>query len=206
MLAAVILAAGESRRMGFPKALLPYHGRTFLEHLVEITRHPQIGARIGARRVVIGAHQEEIGRRVPLPSDEWVVNPRWRNGQLSSIRAAIDSLSGVETDGMLLILVDHPLVTARVVETMLEAFERLPGSIVIPTWQERRGHPVIFPARLFADLQGASDEVGARAVVWAHAEEVVEVPTQEEGILLNIDDRATFERLFPASSFEPPPS
>ncbi|HVB32789.1 MAG TPA: nucleotidyltransferase family protein [Patescibacteria group bacterium] len=196
MLAAVILAAGESRRMGFPKALLPYRSGTFLEHLIGITEH----ARIGARRVVVGAHEEEIGRSVTLPSGDWVVNREWSKGQLSSIRAAIESLSGVETEGILLVLVDHPLVTKRVVGTMLEAFDRLPGSIVIPTWQGRRGHPVILPTRLFPELRRASDEVGARAVVWAHADEVAEVPTEEEGVVLDIDDRATFERLFPSSS------
>ncbi len=193
MLAAVILAAGESRRMGFPKALLPYRGRTFLEHLVEISEHP----RIGARRVVIGAHEEPIRQSVALDSGDWVVNPEWRKGQLSSIRAAIASLEGVETEGILLMLVDHPFVTKAVIEIMFEALDRLPGSIVIPTRGNRRGHPVIFPARLFPELRAAPDGIGARAVVWAHAAEVVEVPVEEEGILLDIDDRATFERLLP---------
>ncbi|HVB99331.1 MAG TPA: nucleotidyltransferase family protein [Candidatus Dormibacteraeota bacterium] len=194
MLATTILAAGESRRMGFPKALLPFRGGTFLEHLIEVTAHP----RMGARRVVIGAHEEQIRQSVALAPGDWVVNPEWRKGQLSSIRAAIGSLSGVETEGILLALVDHPFVTRRVVEIMMEAFDRLPGSIVIPTCRNRRGHPVIFPARFFPELCAASDDIGARAVVWAHAGEATEVPIDEEGILLDIDDRATFERLFPA--------
>jgi molybdenum cofactor cytidylyltransferase len=130
-------------------------------------------------------------------------NREWRKGQLSSIRAAIASLKGVETEGILLALVDHPLVTRPVVETMLEAFDRLPGSIVIPAWQGRRGHPVIFPALLFPELIRAPDETGGRAVVWAHAEEVVEVPTEEQGVVLDIDDRAAFELLFPPSPSEP---
>jgi molybdenum cofactor cytidylyltransferase len=182
--------------MGFPKALLPYQGGTFLEHLLEVTRHE----RIGARRVVVGAHQEPIQQGATLPSGEWVINPDWQKGQLSSIRAAILSLKEVETEGILLALVDHPFVTKQVVEALIEAFDRSPGSIVIPTWRKRRGHPVIFPVRLYAELRGASDEVGARAVVWAHAKEVVEVQTEEEGVVLDIDDRATFERLFPPSS------
>ncbi len=195
MLAAVILTGGESRRMGSPKALLPYHGHTFLEHLIEVTEH----RRLGVRRVVTGASHAEIVRRVPLPAEVVVMNRGWQKGQLSSIRAAIESLRSVETEGMLVTLVDHPLITAAVVESLISAFDRSPRSIVLPTWQGRRGHPVIFPARLYSELYDASDDVGARAVVWAHKKEIFEVPCEEEGVVLDIDDRATFDRLFPAT-------
>jgi molybdenum cofactor cytidylyltransferase len=196
MLAAVILSGGESRRMGSPKALLPYHGHTFLEHLLEITRHP----RIGVRRVVVGASRGEIARRVVLAQELGVMNEEWRKGQLSSIRAAIENLRGTETEGMLVALVDHPLISSEVVAALIEAFDRSPSSIVLPTWNGRRGHPLIFPSRLYEELVAASDDVGARAVVWAHKGDVVEVPVSEEGVVLDIDDRATFERLFPGEA------
>jgi molybdenum cofactor cytidylyltransferase len=195
MLAAVILTGGESRRMGSPKALLPYHGRTFLEHLLEVTEHP----RVGIRRIVTGANHAEIVRRLPLPADIVVMNRSWQRGQLSSIRAAIESLRAVETEGMMLTLVDHPLITKAVVESLIAAFDRSPRSIVLPTWQGRRGHPVIFPSRLYSELYHAPDDVGARAVVWAHKNEVIEVPCEEEGVVLDIDDRATFDQLFPST-------
>ena len=79
MLAAVILSGGESRRMGSPKALLPYQGRPFLEHLLEITKHPKIGV----RRVVLGAHAQAIARAIPLEADEIVINTEWEKGQSS---------------------------------------------------------------------------------------------------------------------------
>lgn len=180
--------------MGSPKALLPYRDRTFLEHLLEVTDHP----RLGVRRVITGASHAEIVRRVSLPADVVVMNRRWQKGQLSSIRAAIESLRVTETEGMLVALVDHPLIDGKVVEALLAAFDSSPRSIVLPTWQGRRGHPVIFPARLYAELYNAPEEVGARAVVWAHKNEVVEVPCEEEGVVLDIDDRATFDKLFPA--------
>jgi molybdenum cofactor cytidylyltransferase len=196
MIAAVILTGGESRRMGSPKALLPYQGRTFLEHLLELTRHP----RIGARRVVTGASHTEITHRVSLPPGIVVANRQWQKGQLSSIRAAIQSLRALETEGMLIVLVDHPLITAGVIAALIETFDRSPDLIVLPTWQGRRGHPLIFPSRLYSELYNAPDDVGARAVVWAHKNEIVEVPTEEEGVVLDIDDRATFDRLFPFES------
>ncbi len=196
MLAAVILTGGESRRMGSPKALLPYRGKTFLEHLLEITTHP----RIGVQRVVTGADHAEITHGVALPPGVVVVNRRWQRGQLSSIRAAIESLRSMETEGMLLALVDHPLVTRDVVAALIAAFDGSPRSIVVPVWRGRRGHPVIFPARLYSELYAAPEDVGARAVLWAHKNEVVEVRTEEEGVVLNINDRDTLERLFPSDS------
>src|SRR5215472_17577075 len=101
MLAAVILSGGASQRMGSPKALLPYHRRPFLEHLLQITTHPQIGV----RRVVLGAHAELISKAVQLREEEIVINEHWEQGQLRSIHAALGTLPP-ETDGMLLCLID----------------------------------------------------------------------------------------------------
>src|SRR5438046_4437355 len=96
MLAAVILSGGASSRMGSPKALLPYQGRPFLEHLLEVTLRPEIGV----RRVVLGAHAEPIAKVVDLKADEIVINHEWERGQLSSIQAALRSLPP-GTDGIL---------------------------------------------------------------------------------------------------------
>lgn len=181
--------------MGSPKALLPHRDGTFLEHLLAITIHP----RIGAQRVVVGASREEILARIPLPPEIVLMNDDWRKGQLSSIRAAIASLRAIETEAILVALVDHPLITAAVIDALISAFDRSPRSIILPIFSGRRGHPVIFPAHLYDELVAASDEIGARAVVWAHAAEILEVPVDEEGVILDIDDRSTFDRLFPAN-------
>jgi len=247
MVAVVILAAGESRRMGQPKALLsfpetfslegargmknrpaaqaageprlaptktkskPNAGRfgftqhksgpaadtkpkTFLEHLIEVTRHP----RAGILRVVVGAHAAEIRARVKLPDAAIVVNENWASGQLSSLQAAIRSLSPSETEGMLVCLVDHPLISAPLVSMLIETFERDKNKIVIPTYRGKRGHPVIFPSALYAELLGVRgdtpENIGARAVVRAHAADVVEIPANEEGVIINLNDPETFRR------------
>ncbi len=190
MLAAVILAAGESRRMGTPKALLPYRGSTFLEHLLEVTRHP----RIRLTRVVLGANAEEIREKAELDPATVVVNADWAQGQLSSIQAALRSLPRGLTEGVLLCLVDQPLVTPKLVAALIEAFDSTRRPIVIPTYKGKRGHPVLFASTLYDDLLAASPEVGARAVVWAHAAEVLEAPTDEEGAVLNLNDPETLRR------------
>jgi molybdenum cofactor cytidylyltransferase len=120
------------------------------------------------------------------------VNPDWQSGQLSSIKAAVKSIGAKSTDGVLLCLVDHPLITSSLVNELVSAFYREKKSIVVPTFHGRRGHPVIFSAQLFDELLAAPEETGARAVVWNHANDVCEVPTSEQGIVLNLNDPETF--------------
>jgi molybdenum cofactor cytidylyltransferase len=189
-LAAAILAAGESRRMGAPKALIPYRGTTFAGHLLEVTRH----ARVGMTRVVLGAGADEIREKLRLDAASVVLNPDWPKGQLSSIQAAIRSLPEGETAGLLLCPVDHPIVSAKLVARLIEEFDSTGKSIVLPTYQGQRGHPVIFRAGLYRELLEASMEVGARQVVWAHQGDVVELSTDEEGVVLNINNPQTLRR------------
>ena len=190
MLAAVILAAGESRRMGQPKALLPYRGRAFLDHLIGVTRHP----RIGLTRVVLGAGAEEIREKLKLDPAGVVVNPHWEKGQLSSIKAALRSLPPGTTEGILLCLVDQPLISTALVDRLIKQFDSSAKPIVIPTYNGKRGHPVLFRSALYDELLAAPLDLGARAVVWTHAADVLEVPTDEEGVILNLNDPETLKR------------
>jgi molybdenum cofactor cytidylyltransferase len=192
VLAAMILSAGASSRMGRPKALLPYREGTFLEHLIEVTRHP----RISVTRVVLGAGAEVIRAIAKLDASIVVLNPDWEQGQLSSICVGIRNLEGIETDGIVLCPVDHPLVSARLVSELIERFYEARKSIVVPTYKGRRGHPAIFSSELFGELLAAPADKGARAVVWAHSADVLEVPTDEEGVVLNINDPDMLSRAF----------
>jgi molybdenum cofactor cytidylyltransferase len=192
MLAAVILSGGASSRMGSPKALVSYQGRPFLEHLLSVTIHPAIGV----RRVVLGPDAEAIAKDIALAPEEILINHDWEQGQLSSIHAALRSLPP-DTEGMLLCPVDHPLVSAALIASLIDAFLASRAPVVVPSYWGRRGHPVIFSAAVYDQLLNAPLAQGARAVVWKHKGEVHEVTTVEEGCVLNLNDPGAMERITP---------
>lgn len=194
-LAAAILSAGESRRMGSPKALIPYRGTTFAGHLLGVIRHP----RVGFVRFVLGAGADKIRERLQLDPASTVLNSDWPKGQLSSIQAAIRSLPPDATAGLMLCPIDHPIVSAELVAQLITEFDSTGKAIVLPTYRGRRGHPVIFRASLYEELLAASPELGARQVVWAHQADVVEVPTEEKGVVLNLNDPETLKHAITTS-------
>jgi molybdenum cofactor cytidylyltransferase len=89
---------------------------------------------------------------------------------------------------MLLCLIDHPLISSALVSELIDHFRKSRKLIVLPVYEGRRGHPVIFRSTLYDELLAAPPQVGARQVVWAHADDIVEVSTEEEGVVLNLND------------------
>jgi CTP:molybdopterin cytidylyltransferase MocA len=170
--------------MGSPKALASIQGKTFVQHLLDATRHP----RIGLTRIVLGADADKIRSSLDAFADSVIINEEWQSGQLSSIQAAIQSLPEGATEGLILCPVDHPLINPGLVAKLIAEFDSKNKRIVLPSFRGRRGHPVIFHQDLYAELMAALPEVGARQVVWAHDNDILEVPTQEEGVILNLND------------------
>lgn len=184
MIAAVVLSAGESSRMGRPKALLPIEGETFIGRIVTALKRTQVGKIV----VVLGHNAEELAAAIRPLAVEILVNPDYKLGQLSSLQVAARHLQNdADCDGMLLHLVDHPYIDAALVDRMIQRFHETPKDIVVPRWRGKRGHPVLFSRRLFAELLAAPLDQGAKAVVNAHANETLEIETDEEGIALDID-------------------
>ncbi len=194
MIVAVILAAGESSRMGRPKALLPIHGVSFIEKIVGVLRAANI-----ARIIVVLGHEAEAMRRqigdLPVAI---LVNEDYKKGQLSSLIAAIRNLEASEQargiDGILVHLVDHPYISTGLIHVMVDKFYTTKKSIVIPRYRGRRGHPVIFSRTLFSELLAAPLDQGAKAVVHAHRDDTLEFDTEEEGVTIDIDTPEAYRR------------
>ena len=148
---------------------------------------------------MLGAGADKIREKLAIGSRLDRDESGLAEGQLSSIQAAIRSLPPDATEGLMLCPVDHPLVSAELVAQLIEEFDSSGKPIVLPTYRGRRGHPVIFRASLYEELLAASPDVGARQVVWAHQTEVLEVPTEEEGVVLNLNDPETLKHAITTS-------
>ena len=184
MISAVILSAGESSRMGRPKALLPIAGETFIEKIVGALKKASVQRVI----VILGHNADEMKRRIEHLPVEILHNPDYKLGQLSSLQVALRRLEKeADCDGVLVHLVDHPYLDAKLVETLMERFLTSGKLIVLPRYKGKHGHPVIFSRRLFKELLSAPMDQGAKAVVNAHRGDTLEIDTENEGITLDID-------------------
>jgi molybdenum cofactor cytidylyltransferase len=195
MIVAVILAAGESSRMGRPKALLLIEGVRFIERIVNALKSTHVGRIV----VVLGHHAEEMRQKIADLPVEVVINPDYQRGQLSSLVAAIRSLDSSHTpekiDGILVHLVDHPYLSPALVNSMIDRFYETKKLIVAPRYRGRRGHPVIFSRSLFSELLNTPLDQGAKAVVHAHRKDTLEIDTEDEGVTIDIDTPEEYRQL-----------
>jgi molybdenum cofactor cytidylyltransferase len=186
VISAIVLAAGKSERMGRPKALLPFRGRTFLGNILDAISHTSIEDTF----VVLGHHHEEIERSVSLPSV--VFNPNYEQGMITSFQAGIRALSW-DASGAFLFLVDHPVVEPATIEAMI--MNLAPNRIVLPTFDGHRGHPVLFSSEVLEEILALPSTEGANIVVRKNPARIVQVPVSTAGILVDIDTPEQFEKL-----------
>jgi molybdenum cofactor cytidylyltransferase len=183
-IAAVVLAAGRSSRMGERNKLLAdVDGAAMITHTVDALLATPV------RPVVVVTGHDEAAVRAALAGREviFVHNPRWSEGMSTSLCAGVGQL-GEDVDGALVCLGDMPRVRAAHVEALLGAFDPAGGrSICVPTWERRRGNPVLFARRHFAEMRVLSGDVGARALLEKHASLVCPVPMPDRGVTLDVD-------------------
>jgi molybdenum cofactor cytidylyltransferase len=190
MISGILLAAGESRRMGSPKALLSYQGQTFIERICTAF----LSAGVDELVVVLGAHADALRPALPShPALRTVVNARYFQGQLSSLMVGIGALSP-DSEAAVVNLVDHPLVSSATIKALIDSFRASPLPILIASHQGRRGHPVLFSSQVYGEILAAPLDQGAKVVVRKNPSRVREVQLDDPGILADIDTPEDYKR------------
>ena len=189
MICALVLAAGQSRRMGTPKLLLPLQGRPLLVHVVdELLCSP-----VDEVLVVVGEEGGPIrdalaGRRV-----RFVTSAHAGGEMLGSVRCGFSAIRD-ECAAVLVALGDQPGVTADVVDALVHAFRTTGRGIVVPTHQNRRGHPLLLAMHYRDEILAGYENVGLRGLLGAHPEDVLEVEVATPGVLEDIDAPEDYRR------------
>lgn len=196
MIAAVVLAAGGSRRLGRPKQLEPWGRTTLLGHVVERARlFP-----VEEIWVVLGADAEDILGAVDLGGCGVIENPEWEEGLASSLRVALDALTRLsKATGALILLGDQPDVSPEVVAELVDRFGRTKSQAVVPKYRYTWGNPVIVGRPLWPRLMSLTGDEGARSLLRAHPEWVEEV-WFERLVPRDVDTQADVEELRPRRS------
>lgn len=187
--AGIVLAAGESRRMGRAKMTLPFGDSTLLETVIGALEEA-----VDSVTVVLGRNWEEVSATIAHRNVETFVNPRPEGGMLSSAQWALAQLQD-EADAFLFALGDQPRIQPTVVETLLAAAERSVKGIVLPIYAGKRGHPVLFRARYKQAILALPLTMGLNAIARAHPDDVEEVPVDTPSIHQDIDTPEDYARL-----------
>lgn len=189
-IAAVVLAAGRSSRMGAHKLLLPLGGSPLVSYAVRAAQDSAAEPIV----VVLGHDAERVAGALPPGRHRVVVNDRYREGMATSLRSG---LAAIDTPiaGAVVLLADQPLLTAEIVNRVLVDAASHPAAIVAATYAGARGHPVYFPAALFRELAAVEGDAGGRSVITRHADllRTLAIEPPERG--LDVDRPAVYERL-----------
>jgi molybdenum cofactor cytidylyltransferase len=197
---AIVLAAGQSTRMGQPKALLPCPpaGRTFVTQIIYVLREGGVRTIAVIGRMNDPDLRREVGAAVPPVS--YVENPSPELGQLSSLLAGVAFAEAKEAAGILVLPVDMPLIRPETVRAALGAFAAGDAPVLRATYQGRHGHPVIFGAAVFPALRAANPTMGARAVLRQDPSRVRNLEVDDPGVVRDFDWPTDYRGLFDPSA------
>ena len=178
----VVLAAGESRRMGRLKALLPFGPHTVIEHVLQ----PLLQAELAAVAVVLGHRATDIAAVLQGLPVQILHNPQYQHGMTTSVQVALRDITPIP-EAYLLALVDQPHLHLAIIQQLLAAFDRTRKGLVIPTYEGKRGHPIILSATYRQEVLALGLDQGLNVVTRGHPEDTLEVSVSSDDILRDMD-------------------
>lgn len=183
-IAALVLAAGRSTRMGGPNKLLAEIGG---RPMVRIAVDEALASRADTVVVVTGHQHEQVKAALRGLNIKIVHNPDYAQGLSTSLRAGLRAVPD-NADGVIVLLADMPQVEAALIDRLIATFDPGKGAlVVVPTIEGKRGNPVLWSRRFFPELMAVEGDVGARHLIGQYSEAVVEVPVSGRGALTDID-------------------
>jgi molybdenum cofactor cytidylyltransferase len=181
-LAAVVLAAGFSSRMGAFKPLLPFGSSSILQQILATVRE----AGVGTLRVVVGWNAHLVIPLLDRDGVPWVMNERYSEGMYASVQAGVRNLPA-EVAAFFLMPGDMPLVQGATLARLIAAWDEHPGGILYPCCEDRRGHPPIIAGAYISEILRDTPPGGLRTLLGRHASEAREIPCDDPGILQDLD-------------------
>jgi molybdenum cofactor cytidylyltransferase len=182
MLSAILLTAGESKRMGAPKQLMPWQQGTIVEKATDNLLCSDIDEVI----VVLGYRAEEVRKCIASRPVKIVVNPDYKRGLSTSIIAGVNKVDS-QSRAVMIALGDQPLINSRLINILIKKFLKSDKGIAVPAYQGKRGHPVIFSLKYREQLLNLRGDVGARQIIIDHPGDTLEVPVNCESVCTDID-------------------
>ncbi len=191
MICAIVLAAGQSRRMGVQKLLLPYAGKAVIQHIVD----QLLECRLDEVFVVVGNDKEKVSQQLANRPVPIVTNPDPQAEMLSSVRCGLQALPQ-QCQAVLIALGDQPGITTEIINSLLMEFHPSKKGILVPMFQGKRGHPLLFAQPYFSEILNCFDGIGLRGLLDAHPEDIKELNVATNTVLEDMDYPQDYRREF----------
>lgn len=189
MICAIVLAAGCSRRMGTQKVLLKLGQETIISHIID----QLLASKVERIFVVAGHKAKKLEKELSDKSVSIIYNSQYESGMLSSIRAGLLALPE-NCEAVFVVLGDQPSISAKLVDEMIQSFFTLKKKIIVPVYEKRRGHPILFSTIYKDEILTNYDDIGLRGILQAHESDIYEMNVTEPSVLTDMDYPQDYKR------------
>jgi molybdenum cofactor cytidylyltransferase len=179
---AIVLAGGESKRMGSPKMILPYEGMTIIEKVLENVLASDVEKVV----TVLGSHKDEVLEVIDKLPVLHCYNKDYQDGMLSSVKCGFEFLPG-DFRAAMVFLGDQPMVETSVINQMINVYQESGKGILVPVFENKRGHPLMLDGKYRDEIINFDDPEGLKGILRRHPDDLLEVDTENPSVLMDID-------------------